>query len=265
MPTDDINRLARLRDTLLDHPLYADVVSVDDLRRFMEDHVFAVWDFMSLLKRLQQDMTCTRVPWLPADNPKAARLINDIVIGEETDVDPDGLYVSHLELYLRAMEDIGASTVQFDTFCSMVRAGDPVEVVLKRIGVAQHVRAFVTYTMDLANTGTTEEVLAAFFYGREDIIPEMFHRLLKTLYGAKHDEHDLRHFIYYIDRHIELDGDSHGPKGKELLGDLLRNSQDKARRVMLAACNSIEARIALWNGTWSKLLDGRHVKSVVQA
>ena len=265
MPTDDIDHLARLRDALLDHPLYADVVSGDDLRRFMEDHVFAVWDFMSLLKRLQQDMTCTRVPWLPADNPKAARLINDIVIGEETDVDPDGFYVSHLELYLRAMKDVGASTVQFDTFCSMVRAGDPVEVVLTRIGVARHVRAFVTHTMDLANTGTTEEVLAAFFYGREDIIPEMFHRLLKTLYGAKHNEPDLRHFIYYIDRHIELDCDSHGPKGKELLEDLLRNSRDKAERVMLAACSSIEARISLWNGTLSKLRDGRNVRSAVLA
>ena len=188
MPIDDIDHLARLRGALLDHPLYADVVSLNDLRRFMEDHVFAVWDFMSLLKRLQQDITCTRVPWLPADNPKAGRLINDIVIGEETDVVPDSLYVSHLELYLRAMKDVGASTVQFDTFCSMVRAGDPVEVVLTRIGVARHVRAFVTHTMDLANTGTTEEVLAAFFYGREDIIPEMFHRLLKTLNAAQHDE-----------------------------------------------------------------------------
>ena len=265
MSTDNIDHLARLRDTLLDHPLYANVISVDDLRRFMEDHVFAVWDFMSLLKRLQQEMTCTSVPWLPADNPKAARLINDIVIGEETDVDPDGLYVSHLELYLRAMKDVGASTVQFDTFCSMVRAGDPVEVVLTRIGVARHVRAFVTHTMDLANTGTTEEVLAAFFYGREDIIPEMFHRLLKTLYGAKHNEHDLRHFIYYVDRHIELDGDSHGPKGKELLEDLLKNSRDKAKQVMLAACSSIEARIALWSGTLSKLRDGRNVRSAVLA
>ena len=133
------------------------------------------------LKRLQQDMTCTTVPWLPADTPKAARLINDIVIGEETDVDPDGLFVSHLELYLRAMEDVGASTVQFDTFCAMVRAGDPVEVALTRVGVARHVRAFVTNTMTLANAGTTEEVLGAFFYGREDIIPEMFRRLLDFL------------------------------------------------------------------------------------
>ncbi len=94
MPTYDNNRLGSLRAALLDHPLYADVASIADLRRFMEDHVFAVWDFMSLLKRLQQDVTCTRVPWFPADNARAARLINDIVIGEETDVDPDGTYVS---------------------------------------------------------------------------------------------------------------------------------------------------------------------------
>ena len=231
----------------------------------MEDHVFAVWDFMSLLKRLQQDMTCTRVPWLPVNNARAARLINDIVIGEETDVDPEGFYVSHLELYLRAMKDAGASTVQFDTFCSMVQAGLPIEIALTRIGVAPHVTAFVEHTMTLANTGTTEEVLGAFFYGREDIIPEMFHRLLKTLYGAKHSNHRLRHFIYYIDRHIELDGDSHGPKGRELLGDLVANSPDKEERAMRAACSSIEARIVLWNGTLSKLRDSRNAKLPVEA
>jgi hypothetical protein len=105
---DDL--LVTLRAGLLDHPIYAEVASAEDLKRFMEDHVFAAWDFMSLLKRLQQDLTCTRVPWFPADNTRAARLINDIVIGEETDVDPNGSYVSHLDLYLRAMTNVGATT-----------------------------------------------------------------------------------------------------------------------------------------------------------
>jgi Protein of unknown function (DUF3050) len=99
MPKQDRYCLAALRAQLLDHPVYAEVSSVEDLRRFMEDHVFAVWDFMSLLKRLQKDLTCTTVPWFPAGDARAARLINDIVIGEETDVDPDGSYVSHLDLY----------------------------------------------------------------------------------------------------------------------------------------------------------------------
>ncbi len=264
MPTYDNDRLGSLRAALLDHPLYADVVSVADLRRFMEDHVFAVWDFMSLLKRLQQDMTCTRVPWFPADNARAARLINDIVIGEETDVDSGDSYVSHLDLYLRAMRDIGASTLQFDTFCSLAQVGVPVEAALARIGVPPHVQAFVAHTMALANSGTTEEVLAAFFYGREDIIPEMFRRLLQTLYAAKHNDDRLRHFVYYIDRHIELDGDSHGPKGRELLEGLVANSPHKNERALRVACSSIEARIDLWNGTLSKLRNSRGMETVVQ-
>jgi hypothetical protein len=245
--------LRRLRAALLEHPLYAVVASVDDLRRFMEDHVFAVWDFMSLLKRLQQDMTCTRVPWFPAENARAARLINDIVIGEETDVDPNGAFASHLDLYLRAMADVGANTLQFNTFCSLAQAGVPVEVALTRIGIPSHVRDFVGHTMTLVNSATTEEVLAAFFYGREDIIPEMFRRLLRTIYNAEHRDDRLRNFIYYIDRHIELDGDSHGPMGRELLEGLVAHSPHGTERALRAACSSIEARIDLWNGTLTKL------------
>jgi hypothetical protein len=260
----DNDHLCSLRAALLDHPIYTHVASVGDLRRFMEDHVFAVWDFMSLLKRLQQDMTCIRVPWFPADNAKAARLINEIVIGEETDVGPDGAYVSHLDLYLRAMGDVGASTLQFDRFRSLVLVGVPVEVAMTRICAPPHVQAFVARTMALANSGSTEEVLSAFFYGREDIIPEMFRRLLDTLYGAKHNNDRLRHFIYYIDRHIELDGDSHGPMGRELLEDLLANSPHRDARAWRAACSSIEARIRLWNGTLSKLRNGRGVERSVE-
>jgi hypothetical protein len=260
----DNDHLCSLRAALLDHPIYSNIVSVADLRSFMEDHVFAVWDFMSLLKRLQQDMTCITVPWFPTDDAKAARLINDIVIGEETDVGPDGSYMSHLALYLRAMRDIGANTRQFEKFRSLVLVGMPVEVALARIGAPPHVQTFVAHTMTLANSGSTEEVLAAFFYGREDIIPEMFRRLLDTLYGAKNNNAHLRHFIYYIDRHIELDGDSHGPMGRELLDDLIANSPDKGERALQAACSSIKSRIGLWNGTLDKLRKGRTGESSVQ-
>jgi hypothetical protein len=257
VPTQDRERLATLRAELLDHPVYQEVASVADLRRFMEDHVFAVWDFMSLLKRLQQDMTCTRVPWFPAGNARAARLINDIVIGEETDVGPDGSYISHLDLYLRGMTDLGASTRQFDRFRSLARVGVSVETAMARSGVLPHVKAFVAHTMAVADSGSTEEVLAAFFYGREDIIPDMFRRLQTTLHGARRDSDSLRHFSYYIDRHIELDGDSHGPKGRELLEDLVADSPQSNERTLRAACSSTNARIDLWNGTLSKLRELR--------
>jgi hypothetical protein len=257
MPKQVRDHLATLRAELLDHPIYAEVASVDDLKRFMEDHVFAVWDFMSLLKRLQHDLTCTKVPWFPADNARAARLINDIVIGEETDVDPVGSYVSHLDLYLRAMAEVGASTRQFETFRSLARAGTSIEVGMVRTGVPAHVRSFVEHTMTLAQLGSTEEVLAAFFYGREDIIPEMFSRLQKTVLGTKHDKDRLRHFIYYVERHIELDGDSHGPMARELLEGRVADSPQRNEWALRAACNSIEARIELWNGTLSTLREKR--------
>ena len=260
----DNDHLCSLRAALLDHSIYTQVASIADLRRFMEDHVFAVWDFMSLLKRLQQDMTCVTVPWFPADDAKAARLINDIVIGEETDIGPDCSYISHLALYLRAMRDVGASTRQYEKFRSLVLVGVPVEEALTRIGAPPHVQTFVGHTMALANSGSTEEVLAAFFYGREDIIPEMFRRLLGTLYGAKHNNDRLLHFIYYIDRHIELDGDSHGPMGRELLKDLVAHSPHRRERALRAACNSIKARIGLWNGTLNKLRNSRSVEHSVE-
>jgi hypothetical protein len=259
MTTYDDYDLDSLRMALLDHPIYTRVACVADLRRFMQDHVFAVWDFMSLLKRLQQDMTCIRVPWFPADNARAARLINDIVIGEETDLDPDGSYISHLELYRRAMAEVGASTLQFDRFCSLAKVGVPVEMALARIDAAPHVQAFVAHTMALANSGSTEEVLAAFFYGREDIIPDMFRRLLNALYGAQRNDDRLQHFIYYIDRHIELDGDSHGPMGRELIEDLVASAPDRQKRALRAACRSIKARIGLWDGALSNLRNSREV------
>jgi hypothetical protein len=127
--------------------------------------------------------------------------------------------------------------------------------------VPPHVQAFVAHTMMLAQSGSTEEVLAAFFYGREDIIPEMFSRLQKTLPGARKTNDPLRHFVYYIERHIELDGDSHGPMGRELLDGLVAGSPQKDERALHAACDSIKARIDLWDGTLSLLRDMRTKKA----
>ena len=95
--------LRPLRDQLFNHEVYRSIKTPDDLRTFMEHHVFAVWDFMSLLKALQRHLTGVTIPWLPQGDRNARRLINEIVLDEESDEDGEGGYISHFELYRAAM------------------------------------------------------------------------------------------------------------------------------------------------------------------
>ena len=116
--------LDEYRSVLVNHPLYNKIDSIDAIQRFMETHVFAVWDFMSLLKRLQIELTCASIPWVPVGNPITRRLINEIVFGEESDVDENGHAVSHFELYLQAMEDIGADTRAITSYIKKLNKGE---------------------------------------------------------------------------------------------------------------------------------------------
>ena len=104
------------RQQLVNHPLYSKINTVEDLKKFMETHVFAVWDFMSLLKGLQIGLTCTTTPWIPTKHTKTRKLINEIVFGEESDVDENGEPMSHFEMYIASMKEIGASTTQIEKF-----------------------------------------------------------------------------------------------------------------------------------------------------
>ena len=113
--------ISKYRDQLMTHPLYGNINSIENLKQFMESHVYAVWDFMSLVKKLQLDLTTTTLPWQPPANNSAARLINEIVWGEETDTDKDGNSVSHFEMYLSAMRQIGADKSGIESFLTELR------------------------------------------------------------------------------------------------------------------------------------------------
>ena len=115
-----------LKDTrakLISHPLYQTLDSKEKLITFMEDHVFAVWDFMSLIKALQRNLTCVNVPWTPNSNNFSGKLVNEIVLAEESDVDPENNPKSHFELYLDSMNLIGAKTSLINEFVNEINNG----------------------------------------------------------------------------------------------------------------------------------------------
>ena len=234
------------------HPVFARITDLPTLRAFMRVHVFAVWDFMSLAKRLQRDFTCLELPWMPPPDIQAARLINEIILGEETDVGPDGAPASHMALYLGAMAEVGADTAQFEDFLAYLREGVPPAKALRRVGAPRCATDFVTRTLDVALHGSTVAVLANFFYGRENVIPSMFQALLRSWGVARQQA---PRFVYYLDRHIELDGDSHGPAAASILRRALERDPDQAELMRRAARASLAARQALWDGTQAILAD----------
>lgn len=242
--------IRQLRTALAAHPVFSAIRSREHLCRFMEIHVFAVWDFMSLVKRLQRDLTCVSLPWVAPLDPAAARLINDIVLAEESDIDAEGRPASHLDLYLDAMREVGACTRVFEEVARQVRGGCPMAEALDHPAVPHFVRDFVSHTMDVASRGSTLEVMASFFHGRENVIPAMFEGLLRQW---RIDEAQAPGFVYYLRRHIELDSDEHGPAAALMIERALARDPDQLGRARATAIESLRARSALWDGTLGEL------------
>lgn len=239
-------RLAPLKDALLNHRIYGEIDRIDALRLFMEHHVFAVWDFMSLLKVLQRRLCCVEVPWLPAADPQGCRLVNEIVLAEESDDDGRGGFASHFDLYRRSMMQCGADTAGIDRFLSELRQGTRLLAALESPEVPTAARRFVQQTFTIIETGDLCAVASAFTFGREDLLPDLFQRIvdeLNTQAGGR-----LEDFKYYLERHIGLDGDEHGPMAIRLLQSLCGADDSLWERAEQAAVDCLLARQELWNG-----------------
>ena len=238
--------LRPLREQLVKHQIYHQMETPDDLHVFMEHHVFAVWDFMSLLKALQRRLTSVTIPWMPQGDPNARRLINEIVLDEESDDDGEGGYISHFELYHAAMVQCGADTSSIDDFLRRLRRSEPVHVALEQARVPEVARVFVAKTWGIIDSGSAHSIAAAFTFGREDLIPDMFRALVLDL--DKRFPNQLRLLRYYLDRHIHLDEEHHTPLARRMVDSLCGTDHKRWREAEEAARSALGARIALWNG-----------------
>ncbi len=246
-PIDELqDSLRSLREQLLKHRLYVQIKTPADLQIFMEHHIFAVWDFMSLLKALQFRLTCVTIPWVPQGDPNARRLINEIVLDEESDDNSEGGYTSHFELYRAAMAQSGANASGIDGFLDRLGRGDPWYGALEQARVPEAARIFVRATWDILGSKSTHSIAAAFTFGREDLIPDMFRALVLDL--DERFPNQLGLLRYYLERHIQLDEEHHTPLARRMVAALCETDQKKWREAEEAARDALHARIALWDG-----------------
>ena len=238
--------VSKYRDQLIKHPIYGNIDSINSLKQFMESHVYAVWDFMSLVKKLQMDLTTTTLPWQPPENNAAARLINEIVWGEETDLDKDGNSVSHFEMYLNAMRQINANTQRIEKLLDRLREGNDIFDTIDGAGLPEYVANFLNFTFRIIEEGKTHKIAAVFTFGREDLIPDMFISMIKRM--NIENERKFDQIIYYFERHIEVDGDSHGPMALDMVKNLCGSDPLKWEEAISASKSALQKRISLWDG-----------------
>lgn len=240
-----------LRNQLIDHPVYSKIRSLPQLALFMEHHVFAVWDFMSLLKSLQRHLTCVDLPWVPAGTPETRYLINEIVLGEESDVDEAGKRTSHFELYLTAMKQANCNTAIIGDFIKHIEAKKPLAESLQLSGVPKASSAFVNNTFETIRTNQPHILAAVFTFGREDLIPGMFLTFVKELNNQTPGSVSI--LKYYLERHIEVDGEHHSKLAYQMTEELCGTNELNWQEATEEVKKALTARIKLWDAIEKQL------------
>lgn len=238
------------RQKVISHPLYHQLASQDAVKTFMEHHVFAVLDFMSLLKSLQRALTCVQVPWVPAGPTSSRRLINDIVLVEESD-ELGGGFISHFELYLDGMRQAGADTTRVEAFTGLLCAGNPVPPSLTEAGAPTAAAEFVAVTWQFIENAPVHCQAAAFAFGREDLIPDMFDQVA----ALNEETGQLSTFVDYLRRHIQVDSEEHTPMAMQMLADLCGDDPAKWQQCEDTIGLAFAARTRLWDGILSEILE----------
>ena len=251
-------KIAPKRAEIIAHPLYQVIKDIDDVQIFMKYHIYAVWDFMSLLKSLQNMLTCTQTPWFPKGNPDTRFLINEIVIGEESDIDEEGQRMSHFELYLKAMKNCGVSVAEIEVFTRILQETHSFEKAFEIANTPVAAQRFVNYTFDIIKTNKDYLVASIFTFGREDLIPDMFLSIVKDL--DKKLPNTISTFKYYLERHIEVDGDHHSHLALQMVENLCGNDTKKWDEVLDFTIKSLEMRKQLWDGVYEEIMAKNQLK-----
>jgi hypothetical protein len=241
-----------LRQEIINHKVYSAIKDIDDLKIFMQFHIYAVWDFMSLLKILQINLTCTTVPWFPVGSADTRYLINEIVTGEESDVDLNGIRKSHFELYIDAMKQCKADISQIETFIDVLKKTGNFNSAFKASQTPKEAKEFIDFTFKIISSEKKHLQSAIFTFGREDLIPGMFISIVNDIH--KNFPENISLFKYYLDRHIEVDGDHHSHLALQMTNHLCGDNIKYWEEVEKVTVYALQKRIELWDGVYKQIM-----------
>jgi len=147
-------------------------------------------------------------------------------------------------MYLDAMHQVDADTTDINTFILNLKSGKSIDLSFDELSIEKRVADFVKFSFSVIDTNKPHLVASAFTFGREDVIPDMFIEILKNSDSENTSYNKLR---YYLQRHIDLDGDEHGPLSLKMISELCQEDDQKWDEALSIARQSLEKRILLWD------------------
>lgn len=286
---ETLSEISGIQTRLLSHSMYSHLTDMDSLKILMSSHVFQVWDFMFLVKKMQHILqNNNKMPWIPPNNNQLTRFIQEIVLCEETDsfsklteiTGKDSM--SHLEMYLLGMENVGLETnsikymineiqnyqsnansnvdysynLDFDTICGIIRKNRSSLVVNECLDMFEW-NLKLSMESDINNLHL---ISAAFIFGRENIIPPMFEQVIKFIPHTK----ETQVFWLYLERHIEVDGgsdthdeESHQELGSKLIKLLCNYDKNKWNQCLEIGVESLTRRYKVWDQVLEKIQENK--------
>ncbi len=242
-------KLRVLKQKIITHPLFANKLEPKHICKFMESHIFAVWGFMSILKSLQKMITPNSLPWVPNKNTKngLVNFVNEIILCEESDYIEGIGFISHYEIYLLAMKNMDAKTNQLDKLISTIAKNGYNKKYVDNVDASDEVKSFLKHDLEVSMNGTLPEIVGAFTLGREKVIPNMFDYILPAI----RETSTSKHLITYLERHIDIDGDRHGPLSMKLLDASCDKNQ--LSLAYATAVKSLELRLLVWDKVYEDI------------
>jgi len=224
----------------------------------MQHHVWAVWDFMAVLKEVQARMTCVRSPWVPVGDPEMRRFVNQIVLQEESDESSQGV-MSHFELYRLAMKQIGADVGPINRATVALSMGANVDQAFAAASPAPpQALEFSNHTLSLVGDASDAAVIGVFTLSREELIPELFRSVVS---GLERRGRKVGLLLEYLERHIEVDEADHGPMSRRMAESVCGGSPERWNEVLVAAEAALRARMRLWDGALAAMKAGSEPES----